>query len=153
MRVWVVGLLAVWPGLAAGNDAAFPGARMPEGPGAGPSSVEIGAQLYVENCASCHGAGARGDGPLAGLLTVPVPDLAGLAARSDGAFPMLDVVHTIDGRTGRRAHGGAMPVWGAVFAEPPGFAMGLYGSALEARGRVMALALYLESIQERGGPE
>ncbi len=141
-------VLTVLPGLAAGNDAAFPGARVLEGPGPGPSALEIGAELYAENCASCHGTEARGDGPLGGLLTVAVPDLVGLAARNDGVFPMLDVVHTIDGRTGRRAHGGPMPVWGAVFAEPSGFYMGLYGSALEARGRVMALALYLETIQE-----
>jgi mono/diheme cytochrome c family protein len=135
MRVRALAIAAALPGLAVAQEA-------PTG-----TAVEIGAELYARHCASCHGTGALGDGPLAGLLVVEVPDLTGLAQRNGGVFPMLDVVQTIDGRTGRRAHGGPMPVWGAVFGEPPGYAMGLQGSALEASGRVMALTLYLESIQ------
>lgn len=138
------------PATASGNDAAAPGrlAPPPDAPGlAAPDSAAIGAELYARHCASCHGATGAGDGPMAALLTVAVPDLTGLAARNEGRFPMLEVVHKIDGRAAMVAHGGPMPVWGSVFMEPPQFQMGLYGTALEARGRIMALALHLEAIQ------
>ena len=115
--------------------------------GEGAETIALGAELFAQHCAACHGVSASGDGPLAPLLTVAVPDLTGLAARNDGVFPMLEVVHTIDGRAGRQAHGGPMPVWGVVFREPPQFGLDDHGALLEARGRIMALTLWLESIQ------
>ena len=110
--------------------------------------LTLGGALYSQFCASCHGGEARGDGPVAPLLTVPVPDLRSLAARNDGAFPMLAVIQTIDGRTARTAHGGPMPIWGSVFGEAGGPVQTIPGTALEARGRIMALSLWLESIQD-----
>lgn len=38
-------------------------------------SVAHGAPLYAENCAVCHGAEGRGDGPLAGKLPIRPADL------------------------------------------------------------------------------
>ena len=38
-------------------------------------SIARGARLYPENCASCHGAAGRGDGPAAAGLKVPPADL------------------------------------------------------------------------------
>jgi mono/diheme cytochrome c family protein len=38
-------------------------------------SVARGAPLYVKNCAVCHGAEGRGDGPLAGKLPIRPADL------------------------------------------------------------------------------
>jgi hypothetical protein len=47
-----------------------------------------------------------------------------------------------------RAHGdSAMPIWGERFKESAADE-GPYGSELEARGRVLALVTYLETIQE-----
>ena len=72
-----------------------------------------GAQMYQRLCASCHGAEARGDGPVAPLIKVPTPDLTRLAARDGGEFPREDVRRIIDGRSDRRAHGPRdMSVWG-----------------------------------------
>jgi mono/diheme cytochrome c family protein len=107
-----------------------------------------GAALYAAHCATCHGAEARGDGPMAALLTVPVPDLTGLSARNGGSFPMFEVVRSIDGRDRPGAHGGPMPLWGAIFGETPGLIVGLQEGPLEAQGRIMALTLWLESIQQ-----
>lgn len=74
-------------------------------------------------------------------------DLTGLAARNDGEFPMLQVIHIVDGRTGLRAHGGPMPVYGALFdAEAEA---GPYGGPLYTRGKILSLAYYLESIQQK----
>ncbi len=41
-----------------------------------PQSIAVGRSLFAENCASCHGSGGRGDGPLAAQLDPPPLDLA-----------------------------------------------------------------------------
>ena len=46
-----------------------------------------GKQTYKQYCAACHGAAARGDGPVAGVLTSAVPDLTTLAKRSRWQVP------------------------------------------------------------------
>lgn len=111
-------------------------------------STDVGKRLYDESCAGCHGATGAGGDELAELLTVATPDLTTLSARHDGKFPMLDVIHIIDGRTGVRAHGGAMPVFGKLYAASSAAAADDYGTVLEVHGRVLSLALYLESIQK-----
>jgi hypothetical protein len=106
-----------------------------------------GETSYQQYCATCHGMSGTGNGPMGEILTVPVPDLTQLSAANDGKFPMLDVIHIIDGRTGLRGHGGPMPVYGAVFddeADPAG----PYGVPVVTRGRILSLAYYLESMQE-----
>jgi mono/diheme cytochrome c family protein len=109
--------------------------------------ADLGAELYGDYCAACHGTGGKGDGDMADVVTIPAPDLTTLASRNDGEFPMLQVIHVIDGRTGVRAHGGPMPLFGRVFSRD-GSGEGSYGTVLETRGRVLSLALYLESLQQ-----
>lgn len=108
---------------------------------------DVGKRLYDDFCVACHGEMGRGAGELTGLLTVEVPDLTKLSARNDGNFPMLNVIHIIDGRNGVRAHGGPMPVFGSMFSATEVLEGAGYGSVIETRGRLMSLALYLESIQ------
>lgn len=107
-----------------------------------------GANEFVQACASCHGIAAHGDGPLAEYMTVAVPDLTQIAAKNDGVFPMLDVIQIIDGRTGVRAHGSTMPVWGDRFEVQAALAAGDYGAEVLVRGRILSLATHLEAIQE-----
>lgn len=114
--------------------------------GAMAQDSDVGHMLYNEFCVACHGDTGKGGGELAGLLTIEIPDLTGLSARNNGEFPMLKVIHIIDGRTGMRAHGGPMPVFGKIFTAQA-YETGPYGPVLETRGRVLALATYLESIQ------
>jgi putative ABC transport system permease protein len=40
-------------------------------------SLEIGRQVYLNNCSACHGADARGGGPQAGTTEVRPPPLTG----------------------------------------------------------------------------
>ncbi len=119
---------------------------------AGPALAEemdVGEFLYNQYCATCHGDGGTGTGPLTELLTVSPTDLTGLAQANDGVYPMLKVVHVIDGRTGVRAHGGPMPTYGQIFMEDSDTGLkGDYSPVLMTRGRVMSLALYLESLQK-----
>ena len=110
--------------------------------------ADIGAALYSDYCAACHGASGKGDGDMANLMTIPAPNLTLLAKNNDGEFPMLKVIHVIDGRTGLRGHGVPMPVFGRIFATSDPGPANPYGSVLEVRGRVLSLAMYLESIQE-----
>ncbi len=106
-----------------------------------------GRDEYLQSCASCHGQEARGDGPLAELMTVEVPDLTGIVRRNDGIFPMLDVIQIIDGRTGVRGHGFPMPVWGDRYKAGAVDEMGSHTAEIVTRGRILSLALYLQSIQ------
>ncbi|MDU8911286.1 cytochrome c [Aestuariicoccus sp. MJ-SS9] len=116
------------------------------GPGLA-QDADLGEAIYTQYCATCHGAGGQGNGPLTDLLTTQVPDLTQLSAGNDNVFPMLQVIHVIDGRTGLRAHGGPMPVYGALFSEEsPSDTK--YGDVLFTRGKVLSLAYYLETIQQ-----
>jgi mono/diheme cytochrome c family protein len=116
--------------------------------GAAPAMAdETGQSLYMDTCATCHGANAMGLGPLAEVMTATVPSLRELSANNDGVFPMLDVIQIIDGRTGVRGHGSNMPVWGRQFKAEVIDETGVYGSEVYTRGKVLSLATYLESIQ------
>ena len=54
-----------------------------------------GMELYQQLCASCHGVSGHGDGPVASLIKIGVPDLTRIAARDGGEFPTEDVRRTI----------------------------------------------------------
>ena len=54
-----------------------------------------GAVIYMQRCATCHGAGGQGDGPMAPALVVQPVDLTALAARNGGTFPVVRVVKRI----------------------------------------------------------
>lgn len=116
---------------------------------------EAGKAAFQENCAVCHGEAGKGDGYLAQYLNVPLPDLTTIKSRNNDEFPMLDVIHIVDGRTGVRGHGdgpplagGEMPIWGEVFKNELAGMAGPYGAETIIRGRVLSIAYYLESIQE-----
>jgi mono/diheme cytochrome c family protein len=99
-----------------------------------------GRALYVQYCVACHGPGGRGDGPAAGALKSPVPDLTQLA-RKYGEFPVDRVMIWIDGEKASAAHGTReMPVWGRQFRRQ--------GGAGNALGEVYALMRYLQTIQK-----
>lgn len=58
-----------------------------------------GEVAYREYCAGCHGADARGNGPVAGLLAVQPPDLRAAVRRSSevaGPSCFLTICHVLD---------------------------------------------------------
>lgn len=104
-----------------------------------------GSQLYQRFCASCHGAGGFGDGPVAVSFKTMMPDLTGLQRRSRGRFPEDRVRRIIDGRQMFPAHGSReMPVWGHEFAAGQGADQ---AAQAEAARMVDRLVQYLHSIQ------
>jgi len=114
---------------------------------------DLGRAEYMANCASCHGASGKGDGPLRAYLTKAPSDLTTLAKRSGGALPTQLVWEMIDGRSATEVgpHGSReMPVWGAAYR-----AQALAGSTTAGqpewyvRGRIVALIDYLQRIQAK----
>ena len=106
-----------------------------------------GAEIYQQLCTSCHGVRGKGDGPMAPLLKIEVPDLTRLVQRHAGEFPVEEVKRAIDGRSEQPVHGlPYMPIWGLRFYDPE------KPDAAEARARgdsiVERLVTHLQSIQE-----
>lgn len=110
--------------------------------------VARGARLFQENCAVCHGAGLRGDGPMAELLLVPPPDLTRIAMRYDGVFPRAGIAWRIDGRDPILSHGGDMPIFGFVFSELSEVITSPGGQTVLTSREVVDIVSYLESVQE-----
>ena len=107
-----------------------------------------GAELFAGHCAACHGAEARGDGPMAEILAVAPPDLTGLSARAGGTFPLEQVVRSIDGRTMILSHGGPMPLFGMILGGEPAVIDAADGTPVITKAAVIDLAAWLEAIQE-----
>jgi mono/diheme cytochrome c family protein len=116
-------------------------------PGSGTNVRDEGRRLFTAYCSSCHGLGARGDGPAADSLRVRPADLTQLMKGTDGAFVAERVRASIDGRDRNiKAHGSIeMPVWGDAFKRRED----LNEDAIKAR--IDALVNYLRSIQQRAG--
>ncbi len=109
--------------------------------------TKYGAALYEHYCTTCHGTGALGDGEMVPFLTLAVPDLTRLSERNDGEFPMGQAIKVIDGRTKLRGHIGPMPYFAPLFARETVDTWDEYDSVVDANGRILLLAKYLESIQ------
>lgn len=106
-----------------------------------------GRALFMENCAICHGADAKGDGPMARSLADAPPDLTLIALREKGAFPRARVLSTIDGYTKTDMGGADMPEFGALLdGDLIPFDTG-DGIMTPTPRKLIALLEYIESIQ------
>jgi len=101
-----------------------------------------GPNLYKAYCAVCHGANAKGDGPMAASLKTAPSDLTRISARNGGMFPLPKVRLIIAGEDPLAAGHGTrqMPIWGPIFSQVA------WDQDL-GRVRVDNLAKYLESLQ------
>ena len=125
--------------------AAFSTSMAADELGYDPLLAEMGAPLFLNYCAACHGREGRGDGPATKALVKRPADLTQIAARRGGAFPNGEIGRFIDGRFDLPAHGSReMPVWGQHFgADVPDAGVG----ESIARGNIASLLEYLKSIQ------
>ena len=109
--------------------------------------ITLGRVYYQQYCAGCHGATAKGDGPLASQLKVTPADLTQISKKNKGEFPQWRVFHVIDGREEVKGHGTReMPIWG------PQFKIEIQEEraqtrAFRAAGRILVLVEYLRSLQ------
>jgi mono/diheme cytochrome c family protein len=105
-----------------------------------------GEENFMRFCAACHGAGGRGDGPVAAAILQNVPDLTQITAHNKGNFPREMIKNAIDGRWRIDAHGTqVMPVWGDEFWVTDG--AGEF-SDLGVAAIIDGLVDHIESIQE-----
>lgn len=114
---------------------------MAEPPGRAP-----GAESFAGLCSSCHGAGGRGDGPVAGDLPVPPADLTTLAARNGGVFPRDAVIAQVYGYPGRY-HAGIMPEFGPLFGGATVTLTTADGAQVETPRALVQLVDYVQSLQ------
>jgi mono/diheme cytochrome c family protein len=112
--------------------------------GASSTTAPSGAALYLERCATCHGASATGDGPMSRELRHAPPDLTMLSLKNNGMFPSDRVHRIIEGRDVDSHGNREMPVWGDVFK-----AQGDRTAREATKERIDAIVRYLESIQRR----
>lgn len=110
----------------------------------------IGAEEYRTSCLACHGAGGRGDGPMAKYLNVKPTDLTQITKNNGGTFPLIKTMHIIDGRGEVRGHGDrTMPIWGSRYKAEQAGKYGPYGGEWQVRSRVLELVFYLQQIQQK----
>lgn len=103
-----------------------------------------GPDLYKEYCAVCHGADAKGGGPMAAALKTAPADLTRISARNNGMFPLAKVRRIISGEEALPGGHGTrqMPVWGPVFSQ-------VARDQDLGRVRVDNLARYLQTLQAK----
>ena len=119
------------------------------------AQLRLGKVEYLNNCASCHGADAMGDGPVASVLSVKPTDLTMIAKNFNGKFPHEHIYKVIDGREMINPHGDTdMPVWGQRYiakahteADRIAYPLGEGDAEALVFGRITSLVGYLESIQ------
>lgn len=104
------------------------------------TSPQAGRSLYDVNCASCHGADARG---------AVGPDLTLLAARNGGVYPQLRVLNKLDGYArGEIAYGNAeMPNFGDLLTGRLTRVDTDRGLSRPFPEKIIALDAYLRQIQ------
>jgi mono/diheme cytochrome c family protein len=112
---------------------------------AAPQATPAGSGLFSTYCVACHGADAKGGGPLASSLKKRPADLTQLSKRNNGVFPAEMVAQVIDGKNPVKGHGGGdMPVWGeALLNSQDG------GSPQAVKERIESLVNYLSALQPK----
>jgi len=117
-------------------------------PGAGVADAAAGAELFQLHCATCHGATAEGNGPMAAILTLQPADLTALASGNDDVFPVRRAVARIEGTDPLVAHGSPMPIYAPLFGAWKVRIRDENGDNLPTSRPVRDLVDYLTTIQD-----
>lgn len=95
-----------------------------------PASIDRGKKTYFQNCASCHGAKAMGDGPAAATLNPKPTNLRAMSGgHADGDFAWK----IANGR-------GVMPAWKGVLKENEIWELVNYIQSLNPNGKMMDMS-------------
>lgn len=112
------------------------------------TEIPDGRDVFIQDCATCHGNDAKGKGPLMLSVGQVAPDLTLISSRNGGVFPRQAVMATIDGLD-RPAHfSQAMPEFGALGLGEAVIVENDDGLGTPTPIRLIALADYLERIQQ-----
>jgi mono/diheme cytochrome c family protein len=110
----------------------------------------IGQMEYEAHCAACHGLEGLGDGPIGQFLKTPAPNLALIAARNGGIYPVQKVYEIIEGSSVVAAHGTRdMPLWGDRYRKSAAPVTPDQASMADemAQQRILSLVYYLGTLQ------
>lgn len=109
--------------------------------------AQDGKALFMQNCAACHGADGRGNGPMARAMTTAPKDLTLIAVRHGDQFPRAKVMSTVDGYARSDLTGPGMPEFGDLLkGDLIPFDSG-DGRQTPTPRKLVALVEYLEAIQ------
>lgn len=111
--------------------------------------ITAGGETFARYCATCHGAEARGNGPMAPVLVIQPTDLTALRTRNDGVFPTQRVVMRIDGRDPLVSHGSPMPIYGDFFEGETISLKTESGQPILTSPEVVDLVAYLRGLQQQ----
>lgn len=116
------------------------------------AQLKLGENEYLRSCAACHGANAKGAGPVAEVLSTKPSDLTKISKKFNGKFPTQHIYRVIDGRNMINPHGEKeMPIWGYRYMSEARELADSVPHNVDIRalafGRIMSLVGYLESIQ------
>lgn len=84
-------------------------------------NFEQGQELYIENCALCHGQNAEGGGAASTYDPAdswPAPNLTTIAKRYEGTPPGTDIRDYLETTIARGRPGTPMPAWGSEYGGP-----------------------------------
>jgi mono/diheme cytochrome c family protein len=112
----------------------------------------IGKMEFQKNCASCHGMGGKGDGPLVEFLKQSPSDLTTLSKKNGGVYPQDKVYEWIRDPMRVRAHGTKeMPIWGDRYSMEiiEKYGPDYYGPGSSVQQRILELVFYLGTIQQK----
>lgn len=110
-------------------------------------NAEVGEKLFANHCATCHGGGAQGDGPMANMILIQPPDLTRMQFRFGGTLPITRIVMRIDGRDPLTSHGSPMPVYGDFFEGWDVAVKSETGQPIMTSLPIVDLLAYLASVQ------
>ncbi len=105
------------------------------------------SQDFADYCVACHGAGGKGDGPMAAELAKAPADLTGLSKRNGGVFPTTRVMAQIWGYAGGKGRG-IMPDFAPMMEGEMMPFDGGDGIATPTPVRLVAIAEYLKGLQK-----
>lgn len=111
------------------------------------SNLELGEEIYLNNCAACHGVDLDGKGGMASVMLIKPKDLRILSENNDGTFPLFRVIQRIDGRDPLVSHGSPMPVYGDFFEGEDVMIKTDAGQPIATSAPVVALIDYLKAKQ------
>lgn len=110
------------------------------------ASVTRGQTIFAQECAACHGTNGDGAGTASLGLGMAPPDLTGLTARNDGAFPRAFVQRFVLGTIEKEDPDAAMPEFGTVGLEHAALKGAKAGEVSDQD--MIALLDYLETLQK-----
>ncbi|WP_299359490.1 c-type cytochrome [uncultured Paracoccus sp.] len=111
------------------------------------AQITTGTGDYAQFCASCHGPGGKGDGPLAAGLTPRPTDLTQLSRANGGVYPRLQVMNRIDGYTMGKSDS-PMPQFGEMLQGRTVMFDAGDGIETPTPWRLVALQKHVETLQE-----